>query len=399
MKLDRQPRWNRALTRGTLLAVFSAACIAAAFSQNETRPRAREVGIKVGVLPPGPLNAITDVDGVKVGHTTIIRGDNIRTGVTAILPHGGNMFQEKVPGAVFVGNAFGKLIGSTQVNELGEIETPVLLTSTLSTPRVADALISYMLGLNGNEEVQSVNPLVGETNDGHLNDIRSRPISEQDVFDAIRNAKDGPVEEGVVGAGTGTVAFGFKGGIGTSSRRLPKSLGGYTVGVLVQTNFGGILTIAGAPVGRELGMYYLKDSAAVRSDDRSKVADGSIMIVVATDAPIEHRNLSRLAARAMMGLGRTGSSGSNGSGDFVIAFSTAKEMRVKFGAAEYQPGTLVGNESMSPLFEAVIEATEEAIYNSLFRAHDVTGRGHTIKALPLKETLEVLRKYNVIEPN
>jgi D-aminopeptidase len=336
---------------------------------------------------------------VKVGQTTLIRGDSIRTGVTAVLPHDGNLFQEKVPGAVFVGNAFGKLIGSTQVNELGEIETPILLTSTLSTPKVADALVSYILGLKGNEEVQSVNPLVGETNDGHLNDIRSRPVSEQDVFDAIRNAKDGPVDEGVVGAGTGTVAFGFKGGIGTSSRRLPKSLGGYTVGVLVQTNFGGILTISGAPVGRELGMYYLKDSASARSDDRSKVADGSIMIVVATDAPIEHRNLSRLGARAMMGLGRTGSSGSNGSGDFAIAFSTAKEMRIKFGAGEYQPGTLLGNESMSPLFEAVIEATEEAIYNSLFRAHDVTGRGHTIKALPLKETLEVLRKYNVIGPN
>jgi len=368
------------------VVVLFAVYIAASFGQNQTRPRARDVGINVGVLPPGPLNAITDVSGVKVGQTTLIRGDSIRTGVTAILPHDGNLFQEKVPGAVFVGNAFGKLIGSTQVNELGEIETPVLLTSTLSTPKVADALISYTLGLKGNEEVQSVNPLVGETNDGFVNDIRFRPISEEDVLDAIRNAKDGPVEEGVVGAGTGTVAFGFKGGIGTSSRRLPKSLGGYTVGVLVQTNFGGILTIAGAPVGRELGMYYLKDSASVRSDGRSKVADGSIMIVVATDAPIEHRNLSRLAARAMMGLGRTGSSGSNGSGDFVIAFSTAKEMGIKFGAAEYQPGTLLGNESMSPLFEAVIEATEEAIYNSLFRAHDVTGRGHTIKALPLKET-------------
>jgi D-aminopeptidase len=399
MDAQTHTRWNRAIGRGIVLVVLFAVCIAAGFGQDETRPRARELGIIVGVLPPGPLNAITDVAGVEVGQTTLIRGDNIRTGVTAILPHAGNMFQEKVPGAVFVGNAFGKLIGSTQVNELGEIETPILLTSTLSTPKVADALISYVLGLKGNEEVQSVNPLVGETNDGHLNDIRSRPLSEQDVFDAIRNAKDGAVEEGVVGAGTGTVAFGFKGGIGTSSRRLPKSLGGYTVGVLVQTNFGGILTIAGAPVGRELGAYYLKDSAAVRSDDRSEVADGSIMIVVATDAPIEHRNLSRLGARAMMGLGRTGSSGSNGSGDFVIAFSTAKEMRIKFGASEYQPGTLLGNESMSPLFEAAIEATEEAIYNSLFRAHDVTGRGHTIKALPLKETLEVLRKYNVIRPH
>ncbi len=370
-----------------LLSVF-------ALAQDQARPRARDVGIKVGVLPPGPLNAITDVAGVEVGHTTLVRGDNIRTGVTAGLPHGGNLFQEKVPGAVFIGNAFGKLIGSTQVNELGEIETPILLTSTLSTPKVADALITYMLGLKGNEEVQSVNPLVGETNDGYLNDIRSRPITEQDVFHAIAAARDGAVEEGAVGAGTGTVAFGFKGGIGTSSRRLPAALGGYTVGVLAQTNFGGILTIAGAPVGRELGVYYLKDYAASRS--KPEGADGSIMVVVATDAPLEHRNLSRLAARAMMGLARTGSSGSNGSGDFVIAFSTAPEVRVHAGAPRYQPGSLVGNESMSPLFEAVIEATEEAIYNSLFQAHDTSGRGHAVKALPLNQTLEILRKYHVV---
>lgn len=370
------------------------------FRQNDPRPRARDLGIKVGVLATGPLNAITDVAGVKVGHITLIQGENIRTGVTAILPHGGNLFQEKVPGAVFIGNAFGKLIGSTQVNELGEIETPILLTSTLSTPRVADALISYMLGLKGNEDVQSVNPLVGETNDGYLNDIRSRPISEQDVFTAIRNARDGAVEEGAVGAGTGTVAFGFKGGIGTSSRRLPASLGGYTVGVLVQTNFGGILTIGGAPVGRELGRFYLKDQLEGKSSgrtDRAQTADGSIMIVVATDAPIDNRNLSRLAARAMMGLARTGSSGSNGSGDFVIAFSTAPDLRIHAGSTQVKPGLLLGNESMSPLFEAVIEATEEAIYNSLLRAHDVTGRGHTVNALPLKETMDVLRKYNVVQ--
>jgi D-aminopeptidase len=369
------------------------------FSQDEPRPRARDLGIKVGVLPPGPLNAITDVAGVRVGHTTLIQGENVRTGVTAILPHGGNLFQEKVPGAVFIGNAFGKLIGSTQVNELGEIETPILLTSTLSTPKVADALITYLLGLKGNEDVQSVNPLVGETNDGYLNDIRSRPISEQDVLAAIRNAKDGPVEEGCVGAGTGTIAFGFKGGIGTSSRRLPASLGGYTVGVLVQTNFGGVLSIAGAPVGQELGKYYLKDQTENlyrenRKQDRT--ADGSIMIVIATDAPIDHRNLKRLAARAMMGLGRSGSSGSNGSGDFVIAFSTVADLRIQAGSQRAQARTLLGNEGMSPLFEAAIEATEEAIYNSLFRAHDITGRGHTIKALPLKETLDVLRKYGVI---
>ena len=371
------------------------------FAQTEQRPRVREVEIKIGVLSPGPFNAITDVSGVRVGHTTLIKGDSVRTGVTAILPHAGNLFKEKVPGAVFVGNAFGKLIGSTQVNELGEIETPILLTSTLSTARVADSLITYMLGLPGNEAVLSVNPLVGETNDGFLNDIRSRPISEQDVIAAIRNAKDGAVEEGCVGAGTGTVVFGFKGGIGTSSRSLPGSLGGYTVGVLVQSNFGGVLTIAGAPVGRELGQYYLKDyvegekrgsqSAAIENNP-----NGSIMIVVATDAPLRHRNLSRLAARAIMGLARSGSSGSNGSGDFVIAFSTASELRVD-AAQKLQSGAELGNESMSPLFEAVIEATEEAIYNSLFRACDMRGQGHAVKALPIKETLEILRKFNVLQ--
>lgn len=373
--------------------------------QTEHRPRAREFGIKVGVLPPGPQDAITDVSGVRVGETTLIKGDSIRTGVTAILPHGGNLFQEKVPGAVFVGNAFGKLIGSTQVNELGEIETPILLTSTLSTARVGDALITYMLSLPGNEAVLSVNPLVGETNDGYLSDIRSRSITEQDVIAAIKSAKDGPVEEGCVGAGTGTVAFGFKGGIGTASRKLPAALGGYTVGVLVQTNFGGILTISGAPVGRELGKYYLKDyvegekrdgQAASQTNLREQSPDGSIMIVVATDAPIRHRNLNRLAARAMMGLGRTGSSGSNGSGDFVIAFSTAPELRIN-PSKPTQTGAELGNESMSPLFEAVIESTEEAIYNSLLRACDMRGNGHTVNALPLKQTLEILKKYKVVQ--
>ncbi len=350
-----------------------------AFAQTEARPRIRDLGVKIGILQPGPLNAITDVEGVKVGQTTLIRGDNIRTGVTAILPHGGNLFKEKVPGAVFVGNAFGKLIGSTQVNELGEIETPILLTSTLSVAMAADALIGYMLKLPGNEEVRSVNPLVGETNDGYLNDIRSRPITEQDVLSAIANAREGPVEEGAVGAGTGTIAFGFKGGIGTSSRRLPESLGGYTVGVLVQTNFGGTLSIAGVQVARELGR-----------------SDGSIMMVVATDAPIDHRNLSRLAARAMLGLARTGSSESNGSGDYVIAFSTGAGVRIQADSPMYQPKELLANGSMSPLFEAVIEATEEAIYNSLFRAHDMTGNGHTVKALPLEETVELLRKHGAI---
>lgn len=354
-----------------------------AFAQIEARPRIRDLGVQIGILQPGPLNAITDVAGVKVGQTTLIRGDNIRTGVTAILPHRGNLFQEKVPGAVFVGNAFGKLIGSTQVNELGEIETPILLTSTLSVGRVADALISYMLKLPGDEGVKSVNPLVGETNDGYLNDIRLRPITEEDVFSAIANAKEGPVEEGAVGAGTGTVAFGFKGGIGTSSRRLANSLGGYTVGVLVQTNFGGILSIAGVPVGRELG-------------NGPRAADGSIMMVVATDAPLDHRNLSRLAARAMMGLARTGSSESNGSGDYAIAFSAAPGVRIQADSGIYQPKGLLPNGSMSPLFEAVIEATEEAIYNSMFRAHDVSGNGHTVKALPLEETIELLGKHGAI---
>lgn len=388
---------------------------AMSFGQTERRPRAREAGIQVGVLQPGPQDAITDVSGVRVGHTTIIKGDSIRTGVTAILPHGGNLFREKVPGAVFVGNAFGKLIGSTQVNELGEIETPILLTSTLSTARVADSLITYMLGLPGNESVLSVNPLVGETNDGYLNDIRSRPITEQDVIGAIKSAKEGPVEEGCVGAGTGTVAFGFKGGIGTASRKIPAALsprppqsgtpasptaGGYTVGVLVQSNFGGILTIAGAPVGRELGQYYLKDHVEGEKrgagSPQAQSPNGSIMIVVATDAPLRHRNLSRLAARAMMGVARTGSSGSNGSGDFVIAFSTAPELRID-AARTIQPGAELSNESMSPLFEAVIEATEGAIYNSLFRACDMQGQGHTVKALPIKETLEILRRHNLLQ--
>jgi len=319
---------------------------------------------------------------VLVGHTTLIRGDNIRTGVTAVLPHARNLFREKVPGAVFVGNGFGKLAGSTQVNELGEIETPILLTSTLNVPRVADALLDYMLARPGNEDVRSINPLVGETNDGYLNDIRGRHVGRAEVFAAIEGARSGPVEEGAVGAGTGTVAFGFKGGIGTSSRRLPASLGGYTIGALVQTNYGGVLTIAGAPVGRELGRYYLKDE--LDSAGGRNPADGSVIVVIATDAPIDHRNLARMAARSMMGLGRTGSAASNGSGDYAIAFSTARG------------GALLSNDAMSPLFLAVIEATEEAVYNSLFRATTMTSNGHTVEALPIKRTLEILRKYGVI---
>jgi D-aminopeptidase len=370
----------------------------AADQPGEVRPRARDLGLKIGVLRSGPWDAITDVPGVRVGHTTLSRGSEIRTGVTVIIPHEGNLFQQKVPGAVHIGNAFGKLIGSTQVNELGEIETPIALTSTLSTARVADALITYMLNLKGNENVQSVNPLVGETNDGFLSDIRSRPINEGDVLSAIANARTGSVEEGCVGAGTGTVAFGFKGGIGTSSRQLPEELGGYTVGVLVQSNFGGILTIAGAPIGQELKQYYLRDyvERPAQASERSGDPNGSIMIVVATNAPIDHRNLDRLAARALIGLGRTGSSASNGSGDYVIAFSNSPDVRIEMGAREYHPRTLLGNESMSPLFEAVIEATEEAIYNSLLKATNTTGRGHTVKALPIDTTKELLKKYNVI---
>jgi len=372
-----------------------------AIGQNASRPRVRDAGVQVGVMTPGPLNAITDVNGVLVGQTTIIRGDNVRTGVTAILPHGGNLFREKVPGAVFVGNAFGKLAGSTQMNELGEIETPILLTSTLSVPRVADYLIDYMLALPGNEEVQSINPLVGETNDGYLNDIRSRPITRDDVFAAIHSAKAGAVEEGSVGAGTGTIAFGWKGGIGTASRKLPVSLGGYTVGALVQTNFGGVLTIAGAPVGKELGRYAFRDQlekpgahSKMLNGDR---ADGSCMIVVATDAPVDARNLKRLAARAIMGMARTGASGSNGSGDYVIAFSTAPELRIHPGdESKARSVTVLGNEAMSPLFLAVMEATEEAIYNSMFRATTMSGRGHTIEALPLDKTLEILREHKAI---
>ncbi len=369
------------------------------FAQTAARPRARDVGVIVGVLPTGPLNAITDVAGVTVGHTTLIKGDNVRTGVTAILPHDGNLFREKVPAAVFIGNAFGKLAGSTQVNELGEIETPIMLTSTLNVPRVADATIDYMLGRLGNEDVQSINPLVGETNDGFLNDIRGRYVGREEVFAAIKNAHDGAVEEGAVGAWTGTVAFGFKGGIGTSSRRLPAQLGNYPVGVLVQTNFGGILTINGAPVGRELGKYYLKDQlSSTETNLPDWTADGSIMIVIATDAPIDHRNLQRLAARAMMGLARTGAAGSNGSGDYAIAFSTAPQLRITNSSRNQNShATLLSNEAMSPFFLAVIEATEEAIYNSLFRASTTTGRGHTVEALPIDRTLEILRRHGALK--
>ncbi len=366
-------------------------------SARNPRPRASDLGLKVGILPTGPLDAITDVAGVEVGQTTIIRGDDLRTGVTAILPHPGNLYRERVPGAVFVGNGFGKLAGSTQVDEMGDIETPILLTSTTSVPRVADALISYMLALPGNEDVLSINPLVGETNDGYLNDIRGRQITQNDVFAAMKDAKGGPVEEGSVGAGTGTVVFGFKGGIGTSSRRLPPKLGGYTVGVLVQTNFGGVLTIAGAPVGRELGRYYLREELQQEGSATDR-GNGSVMIVIATDAPMDARNLKRLAARAMLGVGRTGSAGSNGSGDYSIAFSTAPQLRIRTEEkALSRRIEVLTNDAMSPLFLAVIEATEEAVYNSLFRATTMTGSGHTVEALPIEKTTEILKKYGAIK--
>ncbi len=364
------------------------------------RPRAREIGLKIGILPTGTLNSITDVSGVSVGHQTIIKGENIRTGVTAILPHAGNLFREKVPGAVFVGNGFGKLIGSTQVNELGEIETPILLTSTLSVPKTGDFLIDYMLALPGNEDVQSINPLVAETNDGFLNDIRGRHISKEGVFAAIKNAKSDAAEEGAIGAGTGTIAFGWKGGIGTSSRKLPDNLGGYTIGVLVQTNFGGVLSIDGAPVGVELGKYFLKDAVSKNSkitNDLNDSADGSIIIVIATDAPLDARQLKRLAARSMSGLARTGSAMTNGSGDYAVAFSTAPDVRIRSGE-NLRSIKLLANDAMSPLFLAVIEATEEAIYNSMFRAETMKGKqNRTIEALPIEETVKILRKYGKIK--
>jgi D-aminopeptidase len=378
--------------------LLTGAAIAQNTSSNvNVRPRATDLGLKIGVLPTGTLNAITDVAGVEVGHTTLIRGDDVHTGVTAVLPHSGNLYREKVPGAVFVGNGFGKLAGYTQVEEMGDIETPILLTSTTSVPRVADAVISYMLTLPGNEDVLSINPVVGETNDGYLSDIRGRHVTPDDVFAAIKNASGGPVEEGSVGAGTGTVAFGFKGGIGTSSRRLPSKLGGYTVGVLVQTNFGGVLTIAGAPVGRELGRYYLREELQPKGS-ATDLGKGSVMMVIATDAPLDTRNLKRLGARAMAGIARTGSSVSNGSGDFAIAFSTAQQVRIHSeDKALTRHVELLTNDAMSPLFEAVIEATEEAVYNSMLRATTVTGRGNTVEALPIERTTEILKKYGAIK--
>jgi len=355
------------------------------------KPRARDIGISIGVLPPGTLNAITDVPCIKVGHTTIIKGDSVHTGVTAILPHNGNLFQQKVPAAIYTGNGFGKLAGVTQVQELGTIETPIILTNTLSVSTAMNAVIDYTLAQTGNERVRSVNAIVGETNDGGLNDIRGRHIKNEDVWAAIKNAKNGDVQEGNVGAGTGTTCFGFKGGIGTASRKLPAKLGGYTVGVLVQTNFGGVLQIDGVPVGEELKKFYL-------SNELNSPEDGSCMIVVATDAPLDSRNLARLAKRAFMGLAKTGGIAHNGSGDYVIAFSTDSAIRILHEMKKpLQNFTLLHNDAVSPLFMAVIEATEEAIINSLFAATTTTSNGNTVEALPMDKILSILRKYNRIK--
>jgi D-aminopeptidase len=372
------------------------AAVAKAQPDASGRPRARDIGLSPGVLPVGPLNAITDVPHVKVGQVTVWEGDSVRTGVTVILPHDGNVFQSKVPAAMHLGNAFGKLIGYTQVEELGFMESPVVLTNTLSVWDAANAVVTYLMGLAGNEDVRSFNPVVGETNDGYLNDIRGRHVREQHVLRAIEIAGDGPVQEGVVGAGTGTTAFGWKGGIGTSSRRLPETLGGHTVGVLVQSNYGGVLQMDGLPVGEELGRYYLSNVLEEDGTRDEDDPDGSIMMVVATDAPVRADGLRRIAKRAMLGLSRTGATSSNGSGDYVIAFSTAPELRSSFEDSALSDGApVIRNDRLSPIFQATIEATEEAVYNSMLKAVSVTGRdGNQREALPIDRLLEIGRKYN-----
>jgi D-aminopeptidase len=359
-------------------------------SLSAQRARARDLGVKPGVFPTGKLNAITDVAGVRVGQTTIVEGDSVRTGVTAILPHAGNLFSDRVPAALHVGNGFGKITGVTQLRELGELETPILLTCTLCVWRAADAMVGWLLEQPGMSNVRSINPVVAETNDGTLNDIRARPIKPEHVRAALTSASSGAVAEGAVGAGTGTVAVGWKGGIGTSSRVLPPALGGWTIGVLVQTNFGGILQVLGAPVGKELGQYAFKRDA----QSPGERGDGSCVMVIATDAPLSDRNLERLAARAIMGLARTGSSASNGSGDYVLAFSTSDKVRRAATATRLTTEELA-NEQMSGLFEGAVEATEEAIYNSLFQATTTTANGHTIEALPLDKVKAILAKYGV----
>ncbi len=355
--------------------------------------RPRELGIHIGVLKPGTNNAITDVAGVKVGHTTLNEGEHVRTGVTVIIPHDKNIFQNKVPAAICVGNGFGKLAGSTQVEELGNIETPIVLSNTMSIAPGLDGLIDYTLSFEENKDVRSVNGMVGETNDGELNNIQGRHVKKEHVLQAIKNAKGGKVEEGSVGAGTGTICFGFKGGIGTASRVLPKDLGGYTIGVLAQTNFGGVLQIDGVPVGEELGQYAYKNSI-------EGSVDGSCMMVVATDAPLDTRNLKRMAKRAIMGLAKTGGIASNGSGDYVIAFSTNEAIRVLYNPKEkVMSSSYLHNDYMSPLFMATIEATEEAIINSLFAAKSVgkLKNGEEVKSLPVERVVEIMQQYNRIK--
>lgn len=383
-----------------LAALLLAATATPAASQG--RPRARDLGIEPGIFQPGQRNAITDVVGVKVGQVTLHAGDSIHTGVTAIVQHGGNVFLERVPAAIFAGNGYGKLTGVTQVRELGELETPILLTCTLCVWRAADAMAQWMIAKQGMEDVRSINPVVGETNDGSLNDIRNPAVTAAHVQRALDSAATGEVAEGSVGAGAGTMAFGWKGGIGTSSRVLPASLGGYTVGVLVQSNFGGVLTMNGAPVGVELGRYSYRNEigdtipGTRRDDPADGPGDGSIMIVVATDAPLDSRNLERLASRAITGVGRTGSSMSNGSGDYVIAFSTAASVR-RVGRARVRQSEDLSNNDVSPLFQAVIEATEEAVYNSLLRATTIKGHRATGEAIPVDRVVEILRKHNAMK--
>ena len=376
-----------------IIFLFSLLAGAAAIQMpGTTRPRARDLGIAPGAGTPGPLNAITDVAGVAVGHVTLVAGDTVRTGVTAILPHPGNLFREKVPGAVFVGNAFGKLAGSTQVDELGTIETPIVLTNTLSVGTAVEAVVRWTLDQPGNADVRSVNAVVGETNDGTLNDIRGQHVTRENVIAAITGAKGGAVQEGAVGAGTGTIAFGWKGGIGTSSRRTRVGADEWTVGVLVQTNYGGRLTIAGVPVWQHLTPSAFAPLGASAGHDPSASADGSCMIVVATDAPVDARDLKRMAARGVFALARTGSTYSNGSGDFAIAFSTHPSLRVT-STTGTATRTVLGTDSMSALFEAVLDATEEAVDNSLLQATDVTANGRTIHALPIDGLRALLKQY------
>lgn len=384
------------LRAATVVAWF-AACMGCLPAQASDRVRARELGVAPGIFAVGPLNAITDVDGVRVGQVTLHEGETVRTGVTAILPHAGNHYRSRVPAALHVGNGYGKFIGSTQVNELGELETPIVLTCTLCVWKAADAMAEWLLEQPDMAQVRSINVVVGETNDGGLNDIRARPVAADAVRQALQNAAGGPVQEGSVGAGTGTEAFGWKGGIGTSSRVLPASLGGWTIGVLVQSNYGGVLQVAGAPVGRELRRYAFQNAVAMPtggSETADDAGDGSVIIIIATDAPLGDRNLRRLASRAMMGLGRTGSSASNGSGDYALAFSTASSVRRAVDAPRHAI-TEVANEEMSAVFQAGVDAVEEALYNSLFMATTVTGNGRTVEAIPLQRVRDILARYGI----